>query len=73
MKKCLLCGRKLNSNENNYGNGCILKCYRLLNMDYKNIKNKEIVLNNKIAKISENKNLNNKIIREWKRIFDLLF
>lgn len=59
MGKCRLCGRTLQDNKKNYGSGCVLKCYSLLNMDYKKIKNKETTLNNRITKITGKFSLSN--------------
>lgn len=59
MGKCRLCGRSLQNNKNNYGSGCILRCYSLLNMNYKNIKNKESTLNNRITRINGKLGLKN--------------
>lgn len=59
MGKCRLCGRFIKNNDINYGTECITKCYSFLNMEYKGVKNKEINLNNKIARINKKIGLDN--------------
>lgn len=55
MNRCYLCNRLLKNENEHYGKSCIDKCYAILDMNNKKIKNKEKVLENRIAKINNSR------------------